>query len=365
MPTTSPARTGRGGFLSARIVMLRRWLERPDRGEVVSLGAVALVCALLVIVWPSTWPIGLMMLPLVIGSLVLSPRTLSWFVVCCMVLTTMAAVRQTTFYITTVLGLLVVFGLGLVVLMLSFRRMRLGVGGVRGESMFVDLRDRLLRQHQLPALPDGWSMDFTLRTAEGTPYAGDFTLGLREGDEVQVALVDVSGKGTVAGTRALFLSGAMNGLMGALPGSRFLPASNDYLCRQDWDEGFASAVQLTIDLSTGDFAVRSAGHPPALHLHSGSGTWEVCDDDGGPVLGLIEDVEFPAHHGRLHRGDVIMIYTDGLIERSGRSLDEGINRLLGQAERELVGGRPGGAERLVRLLGSKNDDCALLIIHRH
>ena len=54
----------------------------------------------------------------------------------------------------------------------------------------------------------------------------------------------MSGKGVDAGTRALLLSGAFGGLLGALPSEEFLAASNDYLLRQGWDEGFATAVHV-------------------------------------------------------------------------------------------------------------------------
>ena len=42
----------------------------------------------------------------------------------------------------------------------------------------------------------------------------------------------------------------------------------------------------------------------------------------------------------------------------------GIDRLLGQAERLLRGNFEGGAARLVESLGSRNDDRALLVVHR-
>ena len=64
-----------------------------------------------------------------------------------------------------------------------------------------------------------------------------------------MVVVDVSGKGEGAGTRALLLSGAFGGLLGALPPGEFLPAANDYLLRQDWDEGFATAVHLSLDVA--------------------------------------------------------------------------------------------------------------------
>ena len=81
-------------------------------------------------------------------------------------------------------------------------------------------------------------------------------------------MVDVSGKGEEAGTRALLLSGAFGGLLGALPPAEFLPAANDYLLRQDWDEGFATAVHLSLDLA--DRRLRGPHRrPPAGALRSG------------------------------------------------------------------------------------------------
>jgi len=362
MTPTAPTRTR--GWIDRWWLPARRWLDQDNRAEVLGIGALAIACAVAIFVDPRTYPVGLMALPLVIASLVMSPRPLTWFVIFCLVLTSVAAYTQPTPNTDTILRVVVVYLLGFVVMLISFRRTRLGVGGVRGESMFVDLRDRLLRQHQIPDLPAGWEVDHALRTAEGTPYAGDFTIGLRHGPLLQVALVDVSGKGQVAGTRALFLSGAMSGLMGALRPERFLAEANDYLCRQEWEEGFATAVHIAMDLDTGAFEIRSAGHPPALHLHAGSGRWEVCDGDGGPALGLIPECDYPPLTGTMQHGDVLMVYTDGLIEKPGRSLEQGIDRLLGRAERDLRASTEHGAHRLVQRLGSAHDDCALVILRR-
>ncbi|MDP3890030.1 PP2C family protein-serine/threonine phosphatase, partial [Nocardioides sp.] len=203
-----------------------------------------------------------------------------------------------------------------------------------------------------------------LRSAGGTPFAGDFVVATQsDPGRLDLAVVDVSGKGEAAGTRALMLSGALGGLLGALPSARFLPAANEYLLRQRWQEGFATAVHLTIDLRTGDFEIRTAGHPPALHLQSGSGRWQAVVSEG-PVLGLVEDAAFTVARGRVHHGDALMLYTDGLVETPQRDLTMGIDRLRGRAERLLPQGLTGGAEQLVEQLGSANDDCALLMLHR-
>ena len=61
----------------------------------------------------------------------------------------------------------------------------------------------------------------------------------------------MSGKGVAAGTRALLLSGALGGLLGSEDPEDLLPAANSYLDRQEWDEGFATAVHLVADLVDG------------------------------------------------------------------------------------------------------------------
>jgi serine phosphatase RsbU (regulator of sigma subunit) len=229
--------------------------------------------------------------------------------------------------------------------------------------MLVDLRDRIQGQGGAPELPEGWRLESALRSAGGTPFAGDFIVTVRNQDRLDVVVVDVSGKGEGAGTRALLLSGAFGGLLGALPPRDFLPAANDFLLRQNWEEGFATAVHLSLDVATGEFAVRTAGHPPAAQRAAGSGRWTVHSSDG-PALGLLEQTEFPCTRGTLRPGDAILLYTDGLVETPSRDIVLGIDRMLGQAEQLLRGEFEGGARRMIEALGSPHDDRALLLVHR-
>ena len=305
------------------------------------------------------------MVPLMLGSLLLGPRHLPWFVVFLMVMLMLTVGRQEEIVLRTVLAIAIVFLLCFIVLVTSFRRSRLGVAGVLGESMLVDLRDRILNQGGIPHLSGDWLVESALRSAGGTPFAGDFVVATRPRNSrrVELAVVDVSGKGEQAGTRALLLSGAFGGLLGALPPGEFLPSANDYLLRQDWEEGFATAVHLSLDTGTGEFEIRAAGHPPAAQLDAGSGRWTIHQAEG-PVLGLIEDAEFSMVRGLLRPGDALLLYTDGLVETPRRDIGMGIDRMLGHAERLLRDGFDGGADRLVESLGSENDDRALVLLHR-
>lgn len=262
--------------------------------------------------------------------------------------------------------------LGLAALMailyvLAESRARLGIRGFTGESLLVDLRDRLESGSQVPDLPAGWNAQFAIKSANGEAFAGDFlvtTLSL-DGSSLEVALVDVSGKGRQAGSRSLHLSGAFGGLLGSVPARSFLSLANSYLVRQGWDEGFATAVHVEINLTTGTYAVARGGHPPATIFRSGSGTWQIDGSTGGPLLGVLDEAEFPVSEGVLHHGDALLIYSDGVIESPGHDLIDGLDRMLGVATTALLRGSETVATEVVGSARSGfSDDRAAFVIRR-
>jgi len=248
----------------------------------------------------------------------------------------------------------------------SRSREETGLAGSSGDTFLVEMRDRLQRQGEVPALPGGWNAEAVLRPAGGGPFAGDFVVSSLTGcgRRLELALVDVSGKGVDAGTRALLLSGALGGLLGSLQPQDFLPAANRYLDRQDWEEGFATAVHLVLDLEDGAYAVESAGHPPVAHFDAGTGRWSLLTAEG-LALGLLPETTYTAQTGHLDVGDALLLYTDGLVEIPGRDLDVGIDKLLGEAERLVPRGFAGGGDLLVsRVAGASTDDRGLVLIWR-
>ena len=353
--------------LRRRLSALRAQQRRsgPEARALVWLTALGVALAILIVLTPSVVPLNSLLVPLLIGSLVLGPRVLPWFVVLLMTMLVVAVLlRHGPISTLTEASIGVEFLLGLLVLLMSFRRSRLGVAGFLGESMFVDLRDRILNQGGIPDLPAGWHAESSLASAGGTLFAGDFVVASRPApDRLDMVVVDVSGKGEQAGTRALLLSGAFGGMLSALPPEGFLPAANDYLLRQGWEEGFATAVHLSVHFDTGEFEVRTAGHPPAVRRTAGDGRWKVLASEG-PILGLIEGAEFTADTGTLRAGDAVLLYTDGMVEEPRRDIDLGIDRLLGEAEQLLRGDFHGAAQKLVAALGSKDDDRAMVVVTR-
>src|SRR5271165_6007587 len=252
---------------------------------------------------------------------------------------------------------------------LARTRAKLGLQGLRGDQMLIELRDRIREQGKLPPLGEGWGSDVVLRPAGGASFGGDFVVSYSDGKTLEVALVDVSGKGIDAGTRALLLSGALGGLLGSVPRTDFLPACNSYMRRGSAAEGFVTAVHLALDLASGEYVIASAGHPPAVHYDAAAGRWRLTKAHG-IVLGVLPDLRGAAaetERGVLQRGDALMLYTDGLVEAPGRDIDAGTDRLLGEAERMVPGGFKTGAPALVSALqrtGPGADDCALVLLWR-
>jgi serine phosphatase RsbU (regulator of sigma subunit) len=232
--------------------------------------------------------------------------------------------------------------------------------------MLFDLRERIRVQSRLPKLPPGWHSEMALRPAGGQSFSGDFVVATRTsgGRVLEAVLTDVSGKGMDAGSRALLLSGAFGGLLGSLAPHAFLTAANGYLLRQNWEEGFATSVHLVLDLESGDYELLSAGHLPGVQLSAGTGRWEEKAAEG-PLLGIYDGAEFHGVKGTLRSGDVLLLFTDGLVEASGRDIGEGIDRLIGEADRYVAQGFRGAAWQLIEAVAKNvNDDRALLIVCR-
>ncbi|MEV5965684.1 PP2C family protein-serine/threonine phosphatase [Kribbella sp. NPDC051952] len=360
-----------GGFAELRRVgrrvdsLMRRVYRRARRSHQMAFATLVLITLIFAfgsLVWPQLFPASLLIIPLLLGGLLVRFRQL--------LVQTLVTVVAGSYVVLSRPGpipktgfVLVLIVVGWIVITGARVRSRLGVPGTRGESMLMELRDTLTAQGEMPTLPAGWLVEVAIQSAGGSTFSGDFVVSTTRDEVLEVALVDVSGKGIDAGTRALLLSGAFGGLLGVVPVEQFLPSANRYLRRQDWDDDFATVVHVAIDLRTGDFDVRTAGHPPAIQFDAWSGRWQTVDTDG-PLLGLMETPEFEVSHGQLRLGDAIFLYSDGMVETPRRDIGRGTDRLIGHAERLVGQGFQGGAADLVASAGGPGDDSAIVVIHR-
>lgn len=244
-------------------------------------------------------------------------------------------------------------------------RARHGLAGTQTDTMLIEVRERIESLGTIPKLPKQWVVDAVVRPADGSHFSGDFVI-FADGraDSMELALVDVSGKGTNAAARALLLQSSFGGLIGSMAFGDFLPAANSFLLRQQWEEGFATAAHLRINFISGHYFLSLAGHPPAACFTAGAGRWQTIGK-AGDVLGVTVASRFPVESGVLNPGDALLLYSDGVIEVPGRDLLYGIDKLLGGAEQLAARSWRSGVRWLLDSLNvAESDDASIILVRR-
>ncbi len=355
---------------------LRRLLprrERPTQRVALVLGIAALIFGTALSIIDNNTEIkvaGVVIIVVVLSSLILSMVgmliELAVVAGCLVVVFSVHGLNESQLSIS---GFVMIAATGLVGVLQARRRDALGLREVSAETVIGLIRERLLVQNQLPAIPDGWTIEIQQRPAFGAAISGDFVSNriVCNGDEriLHLAVVDVSGSGITAGPRSLLLSGAVGGLLGAVPPEEFLAAANDYLTRQQWSLGFASAIYVCLNLDSGDYEVRVAGHPPAMHFQPDQAPpWRVSRASG-TVLGVLPDLAGAADRDILRPGEALFLYTDGVIEDRTRDLDAGTLRFKESAE--LLAARDnwvGVARYLIERVPTEQDDDRTVVMIR-
>ena len=152
---------------------------------------------------------------------------------------------------------------------------------------------------------------------------------------------DVSGKDVPAAMLASLIQGTAHSsgwTNSAADHNAATEQLNRLLCERASQERFASLFWGYFDVRTGLLHYVNCGHcAPLLFRVSrarGEGVSRLCD--GGPVLGLLPQARFEQGVERLERGDVIVLYSDGVIEAANSRGEEfGEHRLIAAVESNL------------------------------
>ncbi|MFI8239356.1 PP2C family protein-serine/threonine phosphatase [Streptomyces sp. NPDC085866] len=142
-----------------------------------------------------------------------------------------------------------------------------------------------------------------------------------------VAVGDVVGHGLEAATVMGMLRSALSAASRAVAGPAQALEILGLYARSVNGALAATAVTALIDARSQLIIYSSAGHPPPVLMRR-DGTCELLDRATDPPLGAR-----PAHVPRpqagtaYHPGDVLVLYTDGLIERRDEDIDTGLQRL--------------------------------------
>lgn len=360
-------------YLDDRIVRWRTGTAEGQVAVVLALAAMSTIILIASLISYDTFPAATFVIPLLLGTMTLRYRpllTLVLFIVACIAITVIRqyfrSVAADTEGITSGrISTLVTMAIVAALVLFESSRHRSGLPGPLGEAMLVDLRDKLQAQGVVPPLPQGWASQSAMTSAGGAKFAGDFLVANLSDDQtrLEMVLVDVCGKGLAAGTQSLQFAGALGGLIGALPPLGLFSAGNDFLMRQSWDDGFATAVHVLIDLRTGDYSIINAGHPPALRWSAEAGEWLV-DGARGTALGITKRPDFHQTTGTLGPDEALMFYTDGVVESRTQDFTAGIDWLRDQARTIVSTGFDQAPRKILELVTSGDDDRAVLILHR-
>lgn len=178
---------------------------------------------------------------------------------------------------------------------------------------------RLGHHLQFDLLPRQLAQQSPLRVAavlESYCHLSGDLLGWRwEGDSLFLWIADVSGHGVRSGLAAAVLFFLVEQLEPGLPPAQVAQRLNEGLlaARNPQDPGavFATAVWMRAD-DHGHVDYASSGHDPVL-IRRRDGEIESLGSTGLP-LGLLPDQSFAQGHFDLRPGDLVCLYTDGLVE---------------------------------------------------
>jgi PAS domain S-box-containing protein len=206
--------------------------------------------------------------------------------------------------------------------------------------------------------------------AEAARVGGDWYDAFLQRDGSPVLVIgDVVGHDTAAAAAMGQLRGLLRGIAhfsGAGP-AEVLRGLDEAIAHMH-TETMATAAVARLEEADGDGRTRlrwaNAGHPPPMALHP-DGTVSILGGRFGdlmlgvdPAAGRLESVV------TLAPGTTVLLYTDGLVERHGQTLDDGMARLVTQLRR--LAGRPLDelCDALIEgmLEGTPEDDVALVAV---
>jgi len=145
--------------------------------------------------------------------------------------------------------------------------------------------------------------------------------------QVGLAIGDVAGHGV----RAATLMGQLRTALRAYALDGYSPKEVlgrvDQLLRSIRGRGMATAIYATFDMDSGRFTFASAGHPPPI-ICGADRPARLLKLSPRPPLGTVAYSYYVEADVTLEYDEMVLLYTDGLVERRGEALDVGLRRLI-------------------------------------
>jgi serine phosphatase RsbU (regulator of sigma subunit) len=230
------------------------------------------------------------------------------------------------------------------------------------ERVVAETLQHSLLQERLPVVPGVRLCARYLSRARGVHVGGDFYDAVVVGDLLALSIGDVAGKGLEAAS----MMGRLRNALRAYAIETVDPG--DLLRRLDRlvvdEEAMATAQHYLLDPLTGSLQHSNAGHPPGLRL-SASGEPSWIEGSLAPPLGTGWG-DRPCAEDVLAPGDRVLLFTDGLVERRGTTLDDGLGTLAEAASSAASYDLDALCDHVLGVMsgaaGGFEDDVALLAI---
>ena len=182
-------------------------------------------------------------------------------------------------------------------------------------------------------------------------------------DRFVLGIGDVVGRGLHAAVTMGELRHAFAALVSRTDSLSAIVENLDNFAQNVEGARLSTLVAASYKPSTGALELISAGHmPPMVHRSDGSVTQLP---NGGPPLGLGEHLERSTTKTTLAAGDSLWLYTDGLVERRGESVDVGLDRLRDAIQSTRAGESSAALQEVYSALGRPvSDDVAVMVLMR-
>jgi anti-sigma regulatory factor (Ser/Thr protein kinase) len=218
---------------------------------------------------------------------------------------------------------------------------------------------RSLLPDRLPHLDGVELAGHYLAGATAMEVGGDwYDAVLRPDGVLQLCVGDVSGRGIGAAT----VMGRQRNTFEAYALECRSPAEIiRRMLRHVRSDEMITLACVSIDPATAELTYSCAGHPPPLLLDRETGRVARLDQASAPPVGVAAPGEVIERRLALPAHAAVAMYTDGLIERRGESIDDAID-LLGDVLADGEATAAGVVARIGEAIGSPADDVALLLV---
>lgn len=178
-----------------------------------------------------------------------------------------------------------------------------------------------------------------LPSAAGLQVGGDwydvFPLG---GDRVALVVGDVVGRGLDAAATMGQLRSAVRALAATGLGPGALLGALDGFSERHGVGSMSTVAYAALDLREGTMCLACAGHVPPVLVEPGGAPRFVTDGRSVPLDVYEAPRVRPETMFRLAPGTLLVLYTDGLIERAGSPIVDGLDALLDRTARLVAAG---------------------------